>query len=247
MSDNAGSPPPRSPLLPRLLLGLAALALVVFLVLFALDSGIAVAGTDLPRLVGLLAILLFVAAGIAGRQLRTWHVLRAIVGWAAIILVLAGLYASRDELAGFAGRLLGALVPGVPVSGRLSGEADPDSVVIHRAGDGHFAVRTTVDDVPVVMLVDTGASFVTLSSEDAQRLGIDPASLSYIVPIRTANGTMTAASIVLDRLSVGSIERQNVRALVAPRGSLDQSLLGMSFLDALRSYAISGDRLILSP
>jgi aspartyl protease family protein len=226
---------------------LAAIALVGFLVLFVADSGMTLAGADLPRLVALLAILLLVAAGIVGRQMRAWQVLRAMVGWAAIILVLAGLYASRDELAGFAGRLLGALVPGVPVSGRLSGEADPDSVVVHRAGDGHFAVRTTVDDVPIVMLVDTGASFVTLSSRDAERLGIDPASLDYAVPIRTANGTMTAASVVLDRLAVGPIEQQKVRALVAPRGSLDQSLLGMSFLDALRSYAISGDRLILSP
>jgi aspartyl protease family protein len=46
---------------------------------------------------------------------------------------------------------------------------------------------------------------------------------------------------------VGSIEQRNVRALVAPRGSLNQSLLGMSFLDGLHGYAISGDRLVLTP
>ena len=55
-------------------------------------------------------------------------------------------------------------------------------------------------------------------------------------------------SVIIDALSVGPIERRDVPALVAPPGSLDQSLLGMSFLDTLDSYTISGDRrLTLSP
>ena len=97
------------------------------------------------------------------------------------------------------------------------------------------------------MLIDTGASFVTLSHRDAERVGIDPGTLDFTIPIRTANGTMQAASIMLDSLAVGSIEQKNIRALVAPRGSLGQSLLGMSFLDALHGYAISGDRMVLTP
>lgn len=210
-------------------------------------SGFTAEDVDMPQLVGLLGILLLVGAGIIGRQMRAWQVVRAMVLWALIIMVVAGAYASREQIAGFAGRLVGALVPGVPVSGRLAGEANPDSVVITRAGDGHFAVRTSVDGVSTTMLIDTGASFVTLSHSDAQRVGIDPDALDFTIPIRTANGTMRAAAITLDSLAVGSIEQQNVRALVAPRGSLSQSLLGMSFLDGLHGYAISGDRLVLTP
>jgi aspartyl protease family protein len=56
-----------------------------------------------------------------------------------------------------------------------------------------------------------------------------------------------AAPIVVEKLSVGSIERRSVPALVAPSDSLDQSLLGMSFLNTLDGYAISGDRLVLTP
>jgi aspartyl protease family protein len=120
-------------------------------------------------------------------------------------------------------------------------------VSVYRAGDGHFAIRASVDDVPLTLLVDTGASFVTLTYDDAKQIGIDPDRLDYNVPIRTANGAMTAAGITIDRLTVGSIERRNVRALVAPRQSLEQSLLGMTFLNTLNSYAISGDRLVLTP
>ena len=211
------------------------------------ESGFSFDEGDMPRLVGLIAILAFVGIGVIGRQMRAWHVIRAMLAWALIIFVVAGLYASRDQLAGFAGRLVGALVPGVPVSGRLAGEANPESVVITRAGDGHFAVRATIDGTPTTMLIDTGASFVTLSHRDAARAGIDPEALSYSVPIRTANGMMQAASVTLDSLAIGAIEQRNIRALVAPPGSLSQSLLGMSFLDGLHGYAISGDRLVLTP
>ncbi len=245
--DHAPPSRPRSVLLPRLILGLAAIVILAIVVFLVVDSGFVFDEGDMPRIIGLLAILAFLATGIIGRQMGAWQVIRAMVGWAAIILVVAGLYASRDELAGFAGRLVGALVPGVPVSGRLAGEGNPDSVVVNRSRDGHFAVRTSVDGTSTTMLIDTGASLVTLSHRDAQRVGIDPDALDYVVPIRTANGTMNAASITLGSLAVGPIEQKDVRALVAPRGALEQSLLGMSFLDALQSYAISGDRLVLTP
>jgi aspartyl protease family protein len=248
MSEASGhGPPPQRPVLPRLLLGLAILACLGLLLFVAYDSGFSFDSHDAPHLVALIAILVFLSAILVGRQMRAYEVLRGIAVWAAIIIVIAGLYASRDELTGFAGRLLGALVPGVPVSGRLAGDSSPDSVVVTRARDGHFAVRTAVDGVPTTMLVDTGASLVTLSYRDAMRAGIAADTLDYVVPIRTANGRMAAASVLLDRLTVGPIEQRNVRALVAPRGALDQSLLGMSFLDRLTSYAIAGDRLILTP
>lgn len=248
MSDDNEHPDrPRRTLLPRALLGLAAVVAVAVLGFVLADFSFATEDLDMPGLVGLIGILAFVGAGVIGRQMRAWHVIRAMLVWALIIVAVTGLYASRDHLAGFAGRLVGALVPGVPVSGRLAGETNPESVVITRSGDGHFAVRTMVDGVSTTMLIDTGASFVTLSHRDAERAGIDPDQLDYAIPIRTANGTMQAAGITLDRVAVGSIEQQNVRALVAPRGSLSQSLLGMSFLDGLHGYAISGDRLVLTP
>lgn len=243
------SEPPRKPdsTLARWLLGLALVAIVVLVGLYVTDSDLGMADIDLPRLVGLIAILLFVGAGVFARPLGAWQILRSMAAWALIILLVAGLYASRDELAGFAGRLLGSLAPGVAITGQLAGDPDGDSVAFVRASQGHFAVRAMVDDTPIVMLFDTGASFVTLTQRDALRAGIDPRSLAYNVPIRTANGMMTAASVTLDRLSVGPIEQRSVRALVAPSGSLRESLLGLSFLDRISGYAIAGDRLILTP
>jgi aspartyl protease family protein len=201
---------------------------------------------DLAQGAYLVAILAFVGSALFGRGLGAGEIVRAVAGWLAILLLLVAGYAYRTELAGVGGRLLGVLAPGVPISGRLAGEADA-AVVIVRSMDGHFAVQARADSIPMTMMVDTGASFVTLTTEDAARIGVDTKALRFTMPIRTANGMIQAAPIVVDKLSVGSIERHNVPALVAPSESLDTSLLGMSFLNTLGGYAISGDRLVLTP
>ena len=198
------------------------------------------------RLVYFVALLLFVGSALVGRGMRGREVLGAIVSWAAILVVVVAAYAYRSELAGVGGRLLGVLVPGIPISGQLAGEGG-SSVVIMRNGDGHFAVRSSVDGVPMTMLVDTGASLVTLTPADAATIGVDTAKLEFGMPIDTANGMIRAAPIMIDRLSIGTIERHDIKALVAPPGALQESLLGMSFLDSLSGYAISGDRLVLRP
>jgi aspartyl protease family protein len=203
--------------------------------------------SDRPvRLIYFAALLLFVGPALVGRGLKAHEVVRAVIGWLVILVVLIGGYAYRHELVGVGGRVLGVLVPGTPISGELAGEAR-QTVVIMRNGDGHFAVRATVNRIPMTMLVDTGASLVTLTPADAGKIGIDAAKLDFGMPIQTANGLIHAAPITIDRLAIGNIERRQVKALVAPPRALQESLLGMSFLDSLSGYSISGDRLVLKP
>jgi aspartyl protease family protein len=65
--------------------------------------------------------------------------------------------------------------------------------------------------------------------------------------VQTANGATLAAAVVIDRLAIGSIERRRVAALVAQPGMLDQSLLGLNFLNSLQSFTVSGRQMILTP
>jgi aspartyl protease family protein len=201
---------------------------------------------DMTTLGTFLLLVLFVGAALLGRRMRTGEIFRALVGWAVIIVVIAGAYAYRSQLASVGGRILAAFAPGVPIAGRLIGGNEPASVVVIRGRGGQFAVRARVDDVPLNMLIDTGASFVTLTLADAAGVGVDIQALAYTIPIRTANGLIRAAPITIDRLLVGTIERNRVSALVAPPDSLTESLLGMSFLETLGGYAISGDQLTLN-
>jgi aspartyl protease family protein len=201
---------------------------------------------ELAALGTLLLVLLFVGSAFLGRRLSAGEIIRGVLGWAAILLVLVTGYAYRSEIATVGGRILAAFAPGVPIAGRLAGETDEASVVIVRGRGGQFAVRTRVDGVPLTMLVDTGATFVTLTLSDAAGAGIDIRSLAFTVPIRTANGLIRAAMITIDKLVVGTIVRERLPALVAPPDTLTESLLGMSFLETLKGYSISGDRLVLT-
>ena len=201
---------------------------------------------DLAEVGILLLILLFVGSALLGRGLRAGEIVRGLAAWVLIFVVLVAAYAYRGEIAVAGGRMLSAFAPGLPIAGRLVGESDETSVVVLRGRGGQFRVRTHVDDVPLSMLIDTGASFVTLTLADAVGAGIDPAALSFTLPIRTANGVIRAAPITIRRLLVGTIAREDVRALVAPPDTLTQSLLGMNFLETLEGYAISGDRLVMN-
>jgi aspartyl protease family protein len=95
------------------------------------------------------------------------------------------------------------------------------------------------------MIVDTGASTIVLRPEDAKKAGIDVSKLSFTIPVLTANGRTVAARVRLNSVAIGPLQREDVDALVAERGALAESLLGMSFLGRLRSYEFSGDFLTL--
>lgn len=233
-------------LLTFLLFGLGAAALILML---RNDAGtvFGMRNEDFSRLVALLALLVFVGAGIFTRPMRPGEIVQSIAFWFMAIVILVALHTFRDDLAIVGGRVLGALVPGTPIAGRLTGESNPETVAIVRSIGGHFGVRAEVNGEPMSFLVDTGASFVTLTERDARDVGFDTDALAFVVPVRTANGTIRAASVKLDRIAIGPIERRNVAALVAPDGALEQGLLGLSFLDTLKGYTISGDRLLLEP
>jgi aspartyl protease family protein len=119
-------------------------------------------------------------------------------------------------------------------------------VIVARRLNGEFAVAGKVNGAPVTFLFDTGASVVVLTAADARRAGIDTSGLSFDVPVTTANGAAMAAEVRLDSIAVGPIVMRNVSALVARPSALEESLLGMSFLERLKSYSVERGRLILT-
>jgi len=125
------------------------------------------------------------------------------------------------------------------------GEGPLKSVMIRRNAQGQFVARGAINGAPVDLLIDSGASAVVLRQSDAERAGIDTAALDYSVPVQTANGQSNAAAVRLRNLSIGVLQIDDLEALVAQPGSLNENLLGMSFLRRLRSYELSGDFMIL--
>ena len=119
-----------------------------------------------------------------------------------------------------------------------------NAAIISRESDGHFWTRADVQGTDVRFMVDTGASVVALTLNDAQRVGLKPAELVFDSEIRTAGGITMGAYVVLENVRIGRVEITEVRAMVLKDG-LEQSLLGMSFLGELYAYEFKGDTMII--
>jgi aspartyl protease family protein len=184
-----------------------------------------------------------VAAGFLRSGIPLGAFARNAAFWILIMLLLVAGYQYRYEFQDIAHRVTAGLVPGSPLS-TVDGDGAV-TVTLIKSADGHFEAAGTVNGVSVDFLVDTGASTVVLTEDDAQRAGISPEGLVYSTPIMTANGAARAASVRLDTVSIGGIERHGLRALVARKGQLPSSLLGMDFLETLDGFNVRGDRLTL--
>ena len=119
------------------------------------------------------------------------------------------------------------------------------TIVLPRARDGHYYLTLDINNVPVEFVVDTGASQVVLTQDDAKRIGLNPSSLSYLGTASTANGTVRTAAVRLDSVSLGAITDRSVRAVVND-GQMFGSLLGMTYLSNFDSITIKDGQLILS-
>jgi aspartyl protease family protein len=200
----------------------------------ALDSN-----ADQASLVRALIILLLVASFVVmSPRLNLKGALRNIVIWLGIGALILTVYTLREDFMQIGERVTGEVMP-FQASENANG-----GLVLKRAQDGHFHIEVRVNGEPIRFLVDTGASIVTLSEDDARRAGYDPSTLDYTLQFSTANGTAWGAPIRIDQMRAGPLIARDVRAAVGGAG-MSKSLLGMSFLDQLNGFSVTGDTLTL--
>lgn len=120
----------------------------------------------------------------------------------------------------------------------------PASVRIRKMADG-FIANAEINGQVLQMLVDSGAATVVLRQTDAEKAGIDVTTMIFDTPLKTANGTSYLAPVRLKSVRVGQLVVDDVEALVAKPGTLNESLLGISFLRRLASYQVAGDFITL--
>jgi aspartyl protease family protein len=226
---------------PLLLFLLAVVAVALIVLVTHHDEGLIGSLTtgDFASLSYRLVLLVFLgSAAILMFRGRLSQAIKAALLWIAVGLALLVGYTYRFELRGVADRVMAEVVPGhVIAHGR--------SVEVARAFNGDFDISARINGARVAMVLDTGASSVVLTREDAKAAGLPLEVLAYTAIIETANGRTRAAPVRLDRVAVGDLVERSVEALVAQPGQLKTSLLGMSFLNRLQSWEVRGDRLLL--
>lgn len=117
---------------------------------------------------------------------------------------------------------------------------------IARAADGHYWAEADIDGRAIRVLVDTGASVVALTREDALRLGLQLVPSDFTRTVETASGPVMAAPVELDHVAVAGARVEKVSALVVQEG-LPHSLLGMSYLGRLSAFEARPTGLTLRP
>jgi aspartyl protease family protein len=113
------------------------------------------------------------------------------------------------------------------INGTILAEAE-EVTLIRDPGSGGYWARGRINGKDVTFLVDTGASYVVMNKDQAGALKIKRGNKE--IQISTATKTETAYQVMLDTVSVGDIELQNIPAIITKHKYPPYPLLGMSFL-----------------
>jgi aspartyl protease family protein len=110
---------------------------------------------------------------------------------------------------------------------------------------GHFHTAAEVNGRDIDVLVDTGASMVALTYDDARRAGVFVRPSDFTQTVSTANGHARVAPVTLDSVDIGGVRVRNVQGVVVEAGKMGKTLLGMSYLSRLQKVEMGAGRLLL--
>lgn len=131
------------------------------------------------------------------------------------------------------------------LSPRQSVVQDTGQIVLPRAYDGHFYVTLLMNGQPIDFVVDTGASQIVLTKEDAKRAGVQMEALRFLGRAMSANGPVRTAPARIARVDLMGIEDFGVEVWVND-GAMPGSLLGNDYLQRFEKIEIERNQLILT-
>lgn len=165
---------------------------------------------------------------------------RALIIWSSTIVIAVNV----PSMVGFIDKA-GKPKDAVEAKATLASADNGRSYVLKANEQGHFAGRFRINGKPVDSLIDTGATFVTMSETTARNLGYGGNELRFRYEVVTANGKVKAARVNLKSIDIGTVSVRNVDAMVIRGKDLAYPLIGMSFLKKLSGYRAENDELKL--
>ncbi|WP_214476826.1 TIGR02281 family clan AA aspartic protease [Mesorhizobium sp. dw_380] len=135
-----------------------------------------------------------------------------------------------------------ASVPAKPATPLPTGR----KVVVNADARGHFSSIFKLNGRQVDGMIDTGATLVAVNTSTARRIGLSLNPSDFSHEVNTANGSIKAAVVMIDRLQIGSISIDDVQAIVLDDKALGTNLIGMSFLNRLDKFQAENGTLLLA-
>lgn len=144
------------------------------------------------------------------------------------------------------GAMLDAPATKAPTAAQVATTAAEATVVALQADSrGHFLTDARSANQFIRVLVDTGASSVALTAEDAKKIGLSERDKRGEGMVATANGVVKVAQVRIPELRLQGIVVRDVDGVIMPPGAMGVTLLGMSFIKRLKSFEMHGRTLVL--
>lgn len=194
-------------------------------------------GDESANLIYVLLLLMLVGSALFARRIPLGQGLKMALGWILIFFIAFAVFTLRGDFRLFGNRLAAEWNGGVVDQG--------GTLRIQQSSDGHFWIDGQVNGETVRFLVDSGATVTSISGDTARRVGVE-ASGGLPVMVQTANGTVTAERARVERLDVGTINRENFPVHVSDAFG-DTNVIGMNFLSSLSGWGVENGWLVLRP
>ena len=119
----------------------------------------------------------------------------------------------------------------------------PEEIRIARSGDGHFYTDASVNGKDVRFMIDTGASEVVLTPDDARAAGVPLEPDQNRALGDGASGIVIGQTALVKSLTLGTFNKADAEVAVVPGATV--SLLGQSFLSQIDEIVIRRDEMLL--
>ena len=193
---------------------------------------------DGPSLIwGLVCVLLLISS-LAARRLPLGEVGKIALAWVAIFATLFAVFSFRFEFLTIWDRLK------ADVAGTSGQTVSGETIEIKRQDDRHYWLQVEINGNPVRFMIDSGATTTAMNAETAKDAGVDVDNDAYPVIINTANGSVTAKRGVIQNLQVGPHKVSGHNVVVSENFG-DTNVLGMNFLDSVKSWKVEGNVMTL--
>jgi aspartyl protease family protein len=193
---------------------------------------------DGPSLIwGVVCILLLVSS-LAARRLPLGYVAKAGLAWIAIFATLFAIFSFRFEFIGIWERVK------ADISGTAGQNISGEAIELRRQDDGHYWLMVDINGKPVRFMLDSGATMTAINATTASEVGVE--ADGYPIILSTANGRITAKRGVVRSLSVGPHSIENHQVVVSERFG-DVNVLGMNFLNSMKSWRVEANMMVLQP
>lgn len=195
---------------------------------------------DGPSLIwGIVCIFLLVSS-LAARRLPMGQLAKMALAWIAIFLALFVVFSFRFELAAVWDRVKSEF------AGTAGQSVNGDAIELKRQDDGHYWVQVQINNEPVNFMIDSGATTTAVNTSTAAETGITVDESGFPVIINTANGPVEARRAIASSLQIGPLKLKDHRVLVSQNFG-ETNVLGMNFLDSLKSWKVENNVMILQP